>query len=54
MSKKSTEWNISWKRTCGKTTAKMENNTRRHSSFLLNIRGWRRLGEDRDTRRANY
>jgi hypothetical protein len=45
--RRSTGCKIPWKKTCGKTTTKVEDNIRR-DSLLLNIRGWRRRAGDRD------
>ena len=48
--KKSTEWNISWKKTCGKTTAKMG---RQYQEGLLVAAAYkRRLAGDRNIRRG--
>jgi hypothetical protein len=38
---RSTEWNMSWKKTCGKTTAK----TGRHQEELLVAAVYKRMGE---------
>jgi hypothetical protein len=45
--KKSTGWKMLWKETCGKT----KNDIMRDSLLLLNISGWRRLAEERNTGR---
>jgi hypothetical protein len=42
------------RRPVGRPRLKWESNIRKHSSFLLKIRGWRRRGWDRDMWKANY